>query len=133
MLYMKVETTPWRELFRSDDLTAARSVLVSIASMEFEVRLRAIGRAPREVPSRLFARDRLGNDDQSEHAPFVVEVLADDWRELADVLDQIVDEQASFDRRLERRQRERVFVAAVIMLGVAAAGGLIWSMDHASN
>lgn len=124
---MPTESTTWRELFRSDDLTLSQSVLVSVLSMEFEARLRALGPQPKPP---------IGEEPANDHAepvgtaPFVIEVRDHDWDDLAEVLDQIVDEQRSFDEDVERRQRERMLVGAVLLLGVVAAGGLLWAAER---
>jgi hypothetical protein len=65
----------WRELAQFDDLPLARAVATSIAAMEFEVRLQD-GR---------------------------VEVHGAHWDDLAEVLQEIIDEQVEFDRRLAER------------------------------
>lgn len=127
MIRMPTETTTWRELFRSDDLTLTQSVLVSVLSMEFEARLRALGTPPRATVGGARSND---DDESVGSAPFVIEVRDQDWYELAEVLDQIVDEQESFDRDVEHRQRERMLVGAVFLLAVVAAGGLLWAAER---
>ena len=82
--------TDWRELCRFDDLLQARAVATSVAAMEFDVRLCA-------------AADPAHEDDDAGRPPYVVEVVHTDWPDLAEVLDEIVDEQVEFDRMLACR------------------------------
>ena len=76
---------PWRELARFNDLSLARAVATSIASMEFDVRLQG-GEKPGAVPP----------------SPYRIEVQCIHWADLAEVLEEIVDEQREFDQRLAR-------------------------------
>jgi len=79
----------WPELHRCESLREARSIITSIAAMEFEVRLRDA------ASNRLIEPD----DPELEAAgPFVIEVRRQHLEDLSDVLDQIVDEQQEFDR-----------------------------------
>ncbi len=101
--------TDWRELCRFDDLLQARAVATSVAAMEFDVRLCA-------------AADPAREDDDAGRPPYVVEVVHTDWPDLAEVLDQIIDEQQEFDLRLATRaaQRDGRRVMVVIILTSAA-------------
>lgn len=101
--------TDWRELCRFDDLLQARAVATSVAAMEFDVRLCA-------------AADPACEDDDAGRPPFVVEVVHTDWPDLAEVLDEIIDEQQEFDLRLATRttHRDGRRVMVVIILTSAA-------------
>ncbi len=101
--------TDWRELCRFDDLLQARAVATSVAAMEFDVRLCAAAAPARE-------------DDDAGRPPYVVEVVHTDWPDLAEVLDQIIDEQQEFDLRLATgaTQRDGRRVMVVIILTGAA-------------
>ena len=101
-----VSQTPWRELARFDDLRLARIVATSIAAMEFEVRL--TDRA-----------DAAGI--RRSAALYAVEVDAEDWADLAEVLDEIIDEQEEFDRALTRAQTRCAPAPAVIFITVTSA------------
>lgn len=104
-----VAQTAWCELCRFDDLLLARAVATSIASMEFDVRLCTI--------------------DGRRH---IVQVDDGQARELADVLDEIIDEQREFDRMLADRSRAvrpaRV-MAVVTLTGAAELILLLAMMD----
>lgn len=99
----------WCELCRFDDLLLARAVTTSIASMEFDVQLCAIGLAAR-------------SDDETHpgRPPYVVQVHMDHVRDLADVLDEIIDEQQDFDRMLA--DRGRTVASGRIMTVIALTG-----------
>ena len=108
----------WRELYRCDDLLRARAVATCIASMEFDVRLEACHRPTRDSRNCV-ACDDAACDDQFP-GPFVIEVPDDHYLDLAEVLAEIIDEQAKFDDQLERRRshHQRVAVCAVVVAGV---------------
>ena len=97
----------WCELCRFDDLVLARAVATSIASMEYDVRLWDIGRPP-----------------------YIVQVDNIDVRSLADVRDEIIDEQREFDRMLTDRSRVvRPFrIMTVVTLTGAAELALILAL-----
>jgi len=97
----------WCELCRFDDLVLARAVATSIASMEFDVRLCDSGRPP-----------------------FIVQVENVDAGSLADVLDEIIDEQREFDHMLADRSRAvRPFrIMTVVTLTGAAEIALILAL-----
>jgi len=101
----------WCELYRCTDETEARAITTTIAAMEFDVRLHDLG--------------------SGDGGPFVIETRAEDWSGLADVLDQIVDEQARFDQSIARRDAKvmtagRVFLMAMIaIVGLLALLGLV--------
>ena len=97
----------WCELCRFDDLVLARAVATSIASMEYDVRLWDIGRPP-----------------------YIVQVDNVDVRSLADVRDEIIDEQREFDRMLTDRSRVvRPFrIMTVVTLTGAAELALILAL-----
>ncbi len=99
----------WCELCRFEDLLLARAVATSIAAMEFDVRLNA--------PDR-------GTDDDAHpgRPPYVIQVGRGAWNELADVLDEIIDEQQEFDRRLAapRTTGRHARIVTVITLTGAA-------------
>ena len=76
----------WRELACFDDLSQARAVATAIAAMEFEVRL----------------IDARGAEVRAEYeltydGPFPLQVSAADRAALAEVIDEIIAEQAEFD------------------------------------
>ena len=115
-------TTDWRELCRFADSTLARAVATSIASMEFDVRLTGDDRR---------AQQRTVESTNSATAPYVIEVNHSDWGVLADILDEIVDEQLEFDRLFEthhtRHSRQRIFIIITLtgVVEVLAILGLI--------
>ena len=101
----------WCELCRFDDLMLARAVATSIAAMEFDVRLCAAdGPAPR------------ADEAHTGFPPYVVEVFGSQWQPLAEVLDQIIDEQQEFDRAIAQRQtgsRNARIVTIITLTGAA--------------
>ena len=106
-----VAQTPWRELCRFDDPLLARAVATSIAAMEFEVRL----------DGRLGARPDAERQTTGR-PPYVVRVVADDWSDLAEVLDEIIHEQVEFDRLLAEGQtagRHARLIAIITLTGAA--------------
>jgi hypothetical protein len=107
-----LESTPWRELHRSNDPLAARAVATAIAAMEFDVRTRGVDESDDE------------SSDLESAGPFVIEVPSEHWFALADVLGEIIDEQREFDEALVRRadaRRSRI----VLVLGIATFAELV--------
>ena len=108
----------WRELYRCKDLLQARAVATSIAGMEFDVRMRAVGD---------HALDDLELDEHPMDGPFVIEVRPLDWTHLVDVLTEIIAEQAEFDaqvmaRRDQSLRRARMMLMTVAVVVAALAG-----------
>ncbi len=99
----------WCELCRFEDLLLARAVATSIAAMEFDVRLNALGGA-------------TDDDAHSGRPPYVILVGRGARNELADVLDEIIDEQQEFDRRLAEPRtagRHARMVTVITLTGAA--------------
>ena len=109
-LVIMLPAEPWRELYRCDDLLQARAVATSIAGMEFDVRMRALGSQ---------SLDDVELDDQVGDGPFVIEVRPLDWTHLVDVLAEIIDEQAEFDAQVVARRDQSVRRARVMLMTVA--------------
>lgn len=109
----------WCELCRFDDLVLARAVATSIASMEFDVRLSAIG-----------CTTRPDDEPNQGRPPYIVQVDHVDVRDLTDVLDEIIDEQREFDRMLSDRNRSvrPMRIMTVITLTGAAELALILAL-----
>lgn len=108
--------TTWSELYRTEDIYDARAVATSVAGMEFDVRIRGIGDPPRSGA----AVDDDG--DNPGGPPFVVEVPAEEYPALREVLDEILDEQFQFDTKLHRRdRRRRQFLLGLSIVVLAAA------------
>ncbi len=104
----------WCELCRFDDLLLARAVTTSIAAMEFDVRLCAIGLSAR-------------SDDEAHpgRPPYLVQVHTDHVRDLADVLDEIIDEQQDFDRMLADRGRTTARSRIMTVIALTGAAELL--------
>ncbi len=116
-----VAQTTWCELCRFDDLLQARAVTTSIASMEFEVRLCAVGSSARSDP-----------DTHPGRAPFIVQVDISHVRDLAEVLDEIIDEQREFDRMLSGRSRitrTAPLMTVITLTGAAEVAVLLALLD----
>ena len=108
----------WRELHRTGDPDEAQTLLTTIRAMEFPVRCRGIGAAPRDQPTPSELLDGW--------PPFVIEVHPDHWVDLHEVLNDLMEEQRAFDQRVaerdaksERFQRIWTIVAAIILCAVA--------------
>jgi len=117
-----VAGSSWCELCRYDDLLLARAVTTSIAAMEFDVRLCAIGLAAR-------------TDDETHpgRPPYVVQVHLDHVRLLAEVLDEIISEQQDFDRMLADRRRttaEGRLMMVIALTGAAEFIVLLATLDR---
>ncbi len=116
-----VARTSWCELCRFDDLFQARAVTTSIAAMEFEVRLCAFGSSARSDP-----------DTHPGHPPFIVQVDVSHVCDLAEVLDEIIEEQREFDRMLAQRSgttRSARLMTVITLTGAAEAAVLLALLD----
>ncbi|MHC4210880.1 MAG: hypothetical protein ACYSWT_14325 [Planctomycetota bacterium] len=106
-----VAETSWRELCRFDDLPLARAVATSLEAMEFDVLLRTADSTPEGVPAPPYGPP-----------PYVVQVVASEWGDLADVLEEIVAEQREFDRMVNRHRaasRHSRIVTVIVLAGAA--------------
>jgi hypothetical protein len=112
----------WRELYRCDDLLQARAVATSVAAMEFEVRLTGLDSD----------HDQPDEADSDFPGPYLIEVPDQHWPVLADVLDEIIDEQREFDEALQiRTQRRRTQTMLVMGAAGAAELAIIWRLLEA--
>ncbi len=102
----------WRELCRFEDLGLARAVATSIAAMEFDVRMSARGPV-------------TDDDAHPGRPPYVIQVEHGVWDELADVLDEIVEEQQEFDRLLAERHTAGHHVRIVTVITLAGAADVL--------
>ncbi len=116
------ENRAWRELYRCESLKQARTIITSISAMEFEVRLR------NELTGRL-----VEAEDKDGKGQYLIEARSADLQDLAEVLDQIVDEQREFDAFLEgwhslasRSQLLFFALAGIIILLLAVLAVLDW-------
>ncbi|MHC4083428.1 MAG: hypothetical protein ACYSU2_19120 [Planctomycetota bacterium] len=110
-LMVMVAETSWRELCRFDDPLLARAVATSIEAMEFDVLLRPAG-----TPSG------TGDAAPPGRPPYVVQVVASEWGDLVEVLDEIITEQQEFDRMLLQRRaacRHSRIVTVIALTGAA--------------
>jgi hypothetical protein len=102
------ETGTWLELFRSDDLLQARAVATCVAAMEFDVRLISAAAIRSGTAS--------GSDLEDDFpGPYVIEVPAEDIRDLASVLREIIEEQREFDDRIATRHHRRQLKLLLIL------------------
>ena len=110
----------WRALFASDDPAEARVVATCVAAMEFDV--------------RMTPHDTIGeglDDGDGGTEGIVVEVPANDWAVLAEVLDDILAEQAQFDAFLvethgrSTRAQRRLLITMIVIVGALAVVGAI--------
>ena len=123
--------TTWRELYRSDDLSEARAIATTIASMAFEVALHGVSVHPLRDDDE--ADDASAWEWPSEQArgPYVIRVPEAQWKMLIDAVPEIIAEQAAFDEylgtrdgRLGRGQRRLLVVMVVLVSGLAATGAI---------
>lgn len=70
-------------------------------------------------------------DQDASHHDIVIEVLEQDWLDLVDVIDEIINEQVEFDELLQRRdllvskgQRRFLIVLVVVVSALAATGAI---------
>jgi hypothetical protein len=117
------DSVPWAPLCRCGEAKLARTIATTIAAMEFDVRLR-------DEASNSVIED-IDHLEDPHAGPCLVEVHHDHVRELGDVLDELIDEQAEFDRFLDHRDRvalnaQRLFLILVIVIvAILAVLGLI--------
>jgi len=109
------DLTAWRDLCWCEGLARARAIATTIAAMEYDVRLRHAATAL-----------SVTAEEEDWGGPYVIEARAADWDELADVIDQIVDEQQQFDTFIDawhgRTGRlHRVFLGVVIGIVIVLA------------
>lgn len=131
----------WRELTRLDDPHLARTVAVSIAAMEFPVRSILVANdevidwaalaSDSEADSDVHGHDQPGLGALDDAGMIAIEVHPDDWPDLADILPDLIAEQAQFDEYCERRHRlagraQRTFLIVLIaIVAVLATIGAI--------
>jgi hypothetical protein len=117
------DSVPWAPLCRCGDAKLARTIVTTIAAMEFDVRLR-------DAASNSVIED-LEDLEDPDAGPFLVEVHREDADALGRVLDELVEEQDEFDRFLDQRDRavmsaQRLFLILVIVIvAILAVFGLI--------
>ena len=107
-----VAETSWQELCRFDDVLLARAVATSIAAMEFEVRLCAVGAGHAA---------RGDAAEQPGPPPYIVQVSPAQWSDLAEILDEIIREQREFDRLLTERRTSGSRAVVVTVIGLTGA------------
>jgi hypothetical protein len=88
----------WNELHHCADVDEARRIATTIAAMGFEVRVRDLGEGGTLLD---------GAEKGDAVGPFALETPADQHADLAEVLGEIIDEQAAFDAALAARDRRR--------------------------
>jgi hypothetical protein len=106
-----VAETSWRELCRFDDPMLARAVATALEAMEFDVHLRGAGHPPGAEETADFGRP-----------PYVVQVVASEWADLTDVLEEIIAEQQEFDHMVIGHRaagRHSLIVTVITLTGAA--------------
>jgi hypothetical protein len=116
-------TGDWREIHRTNDLRLARTIALSIASMEFDV-LGASVHTGRSI------HDELRDDDAG---PFAIKVPAPNARDLQELINDIIDEQEAFDAECERRERAARRAAQVCILVALVLAGAAVAVDAARD
>ena len=104
------EATTWTELCRCDDPRQARTIVTTIGAMEFPVRL--VNAATGGV---------VDPPEGGETGLWVVQVQGEHRADLIGVLDEMLAEQAEFDRAMEARKEahrrtEANFVRWVLLI-----------------
>ena len=90
--------------------------------MEFDVRLTSA----RSIRCGHAIEDDAGGELPG---PYVIEVPAEHWTDLADVLKEIIAEQREFDEWIELRAQRRQLQVVLILGGAGAIGVLtIWQL-----
>ena len=91
--------------------------MTTIAAMEFEARIISL------------VTGHPVETEEHPRAPFAVQTTSDDWDDLAEVLPELLHEQASFDRWLTKRdagvgraQRALLTLMILVMLALAVLG-----------
>lgn len=112
--------SPWRQLCRTDEPDLARTIVTTIAAMEFPVRLRDA-----KTGAVIEQAEDIGE------GPFIIETHADHQAELAEVLEELIGEQEEFDAELEsrdrfvRRMRRLVLLILIIIVAILAVFRII--------
>lgn len=101
--------TTWRELHRTDDPAEALIVATTVAAMEFEVRWHGAASASH----------RSGDVDHPGHPPYIVEVPEEHWADLRGVIEPLLEEQAEFERRFQRKKNMRQLLALIGLILLA--------------
>lgn len=128
MNHMSIAEPIWRELYRTDDVSDALTVVTTIAAMEFDVRWRSTEpEADREgnetrpdLGHQRYPRCLRGclTDIEIGLPPYIIEAPADDLRDLRDVIDDIQAEQWEFETDYveHRVWRDRTVVLGTVGL-----------------
>ncbi|HWB21061.1 MAG TPA: hypothetical protein VG711_12220 [Phycisphaerales bacterium] len=115
-----VADTNWRELFRTTSLYEARTIATTLEAMEFPAQLRV-----QDVHSSSSEEAELHLEKLTGlKGPFVISVAPEDWPHLIAVLDELIEEQRSFDAELEAQQQldvQRNMLILVSAIGVTVA------------
>lgn len=111
----------WRELHRTTDLDEARTIITCLLAMEFEVCLRdtrgdiAVGALQDETA----VRELVG--------ALSIDVRDEDHAELCDILDELLEEQRTFDATIDRRARTgRLIVQLSFMIALLGGTAYFW-------
>ena len=109
-------------LYETADRRLAQTLLTCIAAMEFDVRLSRFG-DPIDLESE--------PDDDIDAGPFEVQVLDADFSPLAEVIEEIIEEQEQFDEFIDRwrqdasRAERRLLVTMILIVSSLAVIGAI--------
>ncbi len=111
------DSPSWRVLYAGEGLARARVIATAIEAMEFEVRLCDVAT---DLPVEALGAN-LDHD-----GVYRIEARGEDWSDLAEVLEQIIEEQSEFDAFLEHRDSsvlnaQRVFLGVVVALVIVLA------------
>ncbi len=118
----------WRALYETADRRLAQTLLTCIAAMEFEVRLARFGDPVDLESGQDDSNDRI---DPDEVALFEVQVLDTDYSPLAEVIEEIIEEQEQFDEFIVRwredatRVDRRLLVTMIVIVSSLAVIGAI--------
>ena len=111
----------WRELHRTTDLDEARTIVTCLLAMEFEVCVRD---ARGDV-----AVGALQDDEAVAEltGALSIDVRDEDFEELSPVLDELLEEQRTFDAEIDRKARiGRMIVQLTIMLALLGGTAYFW-------
>jgi len=102
----------WRELYRTNDLSLARTIATCIEGMEFDVRLRDMHGSAVDESAQA--------PDASFKPPFAVDVANEHWASLREIVNDLIEEQTEFDSKIAADRQRATRVAQVIALSAAA-------------
>ena len=115
----------WVELCRHETCADAITIVTSVAAMEFDARvINERGRCVTLTPDCCGPSIDPPHDDRS--GSYIVQVRVCDWRDLNDVLPDLIDEQEAFDRSFRNRETARLVIGVSAgVIGIVVGGVVV--------